>query len=410
MEALRAKINFDKSFYYGLILFAFSLPLSRALDSFFPLYFLALFFLEGNLQTKLRQISTSAWTKVVFIFIVYESLSLLWTDNIATGLDFMRYYWQWFAIFAIALHVKKEQIPAIITAFIAGMFVSEILSYGMFFELWQFHGKGKESPSPFMHHIDYSVFLAFTSLILLNRILSQRYSPKEKLIMVLFLATILINLFINKGRTGQLAFLVSVIVAVVIHYRISFKALILSSVLLGTIFFSAYHFSSQFQHRIAMVQKDIQKMQHGIYHSSIGRRVALLEVGGDIIKREPLLGVGVGDWHEAAKASLLLDDHGFSERVKTYIPKFHFHNQYLQVAVQSGLIGLALLLLLLFYAIRLPIKEKELKELSLIFISVYLISFVAEPLFMKQFTNVLFRLYMGLFLAASLNDFSKEKV
>jgi len=116
----------------------------------------------------MKQLKNSSFALSLILFIFFTILSLLWTENLKEGLNTKLLYIQWFAIFAIALNVRKEQIPTIISAFIAGMLVSELLSYGMFFELWTIKGHGREYPSPFMMHIDYSIFLAFTAIILVN--------------------------------------------------------------------------------------------------------------------------------------------------------------------------------------------------------------------------------------------------
>ncbi len=410
MQSIIEKINFEKTYFYSFVVFAFLLPLSRASNSFFPLFLILLFLLKGEYKSYINSFKDNALSQAIILFIAFATLSLSWSNNIINGLDFMRFYWQWFAIFAIAFNVKKEQISTIISAFILGIFISEMLSYGMFFDLWKFHGLGSESPSPFMHHIDYSVYLAFSSLILLNRILSNRYSKKEKLFMAIFFVSIATNLFINKGRTGQVGLFVSIILVVMLHYRLSFKTFIISLALVGVVFSSAYTFSSQFQKRVSVAQKDFDKMSNNNYLSSIGRRVAQYYVTDDIFKENPIIGVGVGDWRDASAKALEKDSHGFSKRVVELLPMTHFHSQYLNILVQSGLIGLALFFYLFYRYVTLKIEDDELKELSLVLVSVYMIGFLVEPLWMKQFTNVLFILFSGLFLGASLHSSEKKVI
>jgi len=408
MQNLLSKINFEKSYFYSLIVFALVLPLSRASNSFFVLFLILLFVLKGDYKIYWQTLKSSPLVQGLVAFVSFATLSLLWSKDIVNGMDFLRLYWQWIAIFVIAFNVKKDQIRPIISAFIIGMFISELLSYGMFFDLWQFHGHGSESPTPFMHHIDYSVFLAFTALILLNRILSPRYTKKEKFVMFLFFITIAGNLFINKGRTGQVALLFSIIITVFFHFRFTYKSLLFSTLLIGVIFSTAYVTSSQFKHRVESAQKDIIKLQDSNYASSLGLRVAQYFVAYDILQKHYLIGVGVGDWKSASKEALAIDNHGFSKKVVTYLPKHHFHNQYLNVTVQMGLIGFFLLLYLLYRFVTLKIEDEELKELSILFIAVFSISCLAEPLWMKQFTNILFILFTGLFIGASLHSTDKK--
>lgn len=403
ITTLRSKINFEKTNYYVILLFAFMMPLSRATNSLFDALLIVLLLLQGNYRQHFETLRHSALAKVILLFIAYTVLSLLWTEHLHEGLNAKKLYIQWFAIFAIALNVKKEQVFPIVSAFLLGMLVSEVISYGMFFEFWTIKGKGADYPSPFMFHIDYSVFLAFTALVLLNRILSQRYDLKEKLFLLLFFLTVTGNLFINDGRTGQLAFFVGIFAAVFIHFKINLKSIGIAVVLITILFAGAFEFSGKFQKRVHAAQSDIQKITQGNLDSSWGYRVAMYQVAADIFKENPLIGVGVGDYQSAAKTALDKDDHGFSENFKAFLPQRHFHNQYLNVLVQGGLVGLVLMLMIFYYLIRLTIEEPELKELSLLFAVLMLTAFVAEPLWLKQFTNMLFILFIGLFLGASLH-------
>jgi len=77
------------------------------------------------------------------------------------------------------------------------------------------------------------------------------------------------------------------------------------------------------------------------------------------------------------------------------------HNQYLLLLLQMGIIGLSLLLYLIYQILKLNIKETELKELSILFVTVFFISCFAEPLFFKQFTIALFILFVGIFIASA---------
>lgn len=409
MKDIIDKINFEKTYYYTLLIFAFMMPLSRATNSLFTALLILLLILQGNYKKHFLILSNSRFAQAIIAFMFFTTLSLLWTHNFEVGLNAKLLYLYWIAIFAIALNVKREQIFPIITAFVLGMVISEVLSYGMFFELWTIKGHGKEYPSPFMMHIDYSIFLAFTAMILLNRLLSERYSKKEKWIIAFFFLTISGNLFINDGRTGQLAFLVGIFATVFIHYKLTIKSVLTSLVLITLIFSSAYTLSDKFQSRIQAAQNDIHKMGQGQLDSSWGKRVAMYIVAGDIVKEHPLVGVGVGDYKDASREALEKHNYGFSKNVIDFLPKYHFHSQYLNGLVQGGLIGLFLLFMVFYQFSKLSIKDPELKELSLLIVVLFLVGFIPEPLFLKQFTNILFILFAGLFLGASLQTGSSSK-
>ena len=403
MKNIINKIDFDKTYYYSLLVFAFALPLSRATNSFFTILLIVLLFLQSDYKKHFMLIKQSKASLGILAFLAFATLSILWSEDKLRAIDFMRNYWQWFAIFAIALNVKADQIKDILSAFIFGMFLSEMLVYGIYFEFWSINGASPSSPSPFMMHMDYSVLLAFTAMILLNRLLSDRYTKKQKLFMFVFFITVAGNLFINKGRTGQLGFLVAIFVAVFIHYRVNIKSILASILLAGVIFTLAYNVSPNFKQRAHQASSDIKSVFNGNYETSWGLRVAQYFVAGEIFLKNPLIGVGVGDWNSATKESLQRDNHGFSKFVIDFIPRYHSHNQYLEVLIQEGLVGLVLLFLMFYYLFKMSIDDKELSELRYILITLFMVSFVGEPLWMKQFTNVMFILLVGLILGASFN-------
>ncbi len=403
MKNIINKIDFNQTYYYSLLIFAFALPLSRATNSFFTILLIVLLVLQSDYKKHFALIKQSKAALGILAFLAFATISILWSEDKIKALDFMRNYWQWFAIFAIALNLKTDQIKSVLSAFIFGMFLSEMLVYGIYFEFWSINGASPSSPSPFMMHMDYSVLLAFTAMILLNRLLSDRYTKKQKIFMLLFFITVAGNLFINKGRTGQLGFLVAIFVAVFIHYRVSIKSILSSILLAGVIFTLAYNISGNFKVRANEGLNDIQGIFKGHYETSWGLRVAQYFVAGEIFLRDPLLGVGVGDWNIATKESLQRDDHDFSKFVIEFIPRYHSHNQYLEVLIQEGLVGLALLFIMFYYLFKMKIDDKELSELRYILIVLFMVSFVGEPLWMKQFTNVMFILLVGLMLGASFN-------
>lgn len=397
----KLNISYESTYYYSALIFAFTLPVSRAAISFFILWFIVLFISQRNYHQAWIQIKNIPALKVFSFFIAFLFLSFLWSEETAIALKQMRLYGYWIIIPILAVKLKKEWVPNIITAFLLGMFLSEIIAYGIFFELWSFNGRTPDYPAPFMSHIHYSLFLATTAIILLNRMLSKNYSLRTKIPMTLFFLTSVGNLFISTGRTGQLAFLIAMAVAVVIHYRVSIKAFILFLLLSTFLFYGGYHTVPLLQERIDMAVSDMKKLQDGNFVSSWGYRAAFWVISYDIVKEHPLLGVGVGDYYDAAKETLEHDDHNFHKSVKDWCISTHFHNQYLMILVQTGIIGFSLMIWLFVTLLRLDIQDKEVKELSMLTVTVFIVSCIAEPMWILQFPIILFVFISSISLAAS---------
>lgn len=397
------QFSFDKIFYYSALGFAFTLPLSRAAVSFFVLWFITLFIARRDYLKAWQSIKSSRALVAMGAFIAFMFASVLWSSQTHEALNQIRLYSYWIIIPILAVSLKKEWLPHIITAFIGGMFVSEIIAYGMYFELWTFRGHGSDYPSPFMFHIHYSIFLATTAIILLSRILSDRYTWQIKFPMLLFFLTSTGNLMISTGRTGQLAFLIAIAVAVIIHYRLSIKSFLIFVTLSSILFIGAYNTIDLFKKRFDQAVSDIHQFQEGNLNTSWGLRAAFWIVTYDIIREHPLVGAGIGDYEPAAIEALAKDTHNFSPETIEWRQSHDFHNQYLMILGQGGLIGFALMIWMLIELFRLKIKDPELKEFSVLGLTVFIVSALSESLWTLQFPIILFIFIVSISLSASLS-------
>ncbi len=391
----------NRTFYYSALLFAFTLPLSRAAVSFFILWFVVLFLVRRDYRTSWEIIKTSRALQAMGLFIAFMFASLLWSGDTHEALNQIRLYSYWILIPILATTLKKEWLPNIITAFLAGMFISEIVAYGIYFEWWTYKKSTPEYPSPFMFHIHYSIFLATTSILLLSRLLSDRYTWRSKLPMLIFFLTSTGNLMISIGRTGQLALLIAMAVAVIIHYRLTIKSFFIFVTLSTILFIGAYTTLDLFQKRFDMGISDVRELQKGNFDTSWGLRAAFWVVTYDIVREHPLIGIGIGDYKEAAAQTLAKNNHNFTPETIQWCSTSHYHNQYLMILAQTGIIGFALMLWMLIELFRLKIADRELKEFSVLGLTVFIVACIAEPLWMLQFPIILFVFVVSISLAAA---------
>jgi len=407
IQQLQNKLNFEKIFFTLVLIFAFILPLSRALISLIIILLIIVWGIQGDFKNKINTIKNNKVLMALFFFILWNFISLLWTDYSEHLLRTIRLNFYLLGVFIIATSIKKEQISSIITAFLSGMFISEMIAYGVFFELWTFKHATPATPSPFMMHIDYSVFLAFSSMLLLNRLFSSLYSLKEKFFISFFFLTVTGNLFLSTGRTGQVAFIAAIFVLSIIHFRLSIKSFFISLLLLISIFSSAYMLSNSFVIRVNDTVKDVTRVFNKDLNGSWGIRAAYWIITYDSFKEHPF-GSGLGNYSKAIKEQISKNNYTFiDKRSKQFMEKYHPHNQYLLIILESGFIGLLLFFNLIYQMLVFKIKDKEIKELSTLFVTIFFVSCLAEPLLIKQFTLVLFVLFMGLFTLNNSNF--KEK-
>jgi O-antigen ligase len=327
------------------------------------------------------------------VFIIVLLVGLLWTEteNLKLGIKYIARYWYLLPIPIIYTSIKKRFILPAISAFLLGMFISEIVSYSIFFELIQFPGVSSKDPSPFMQHTLYSTFLVFTGGILLNRILETDKSW-HKVLYAFFFLTVTTNLFINSGRTGQIIFIFVAAFTLLTHYKLTVRSFLLTTGSLVLISYMFYLYSPNFKNRMTQAYTELSRMS---YNSSIGSRIGLKIVAFDIILENPILGVGTGDYLDA-KAYAVEQHHPDWKRVKSYV---HYHDQYAEYTVMAGVFGLLGYLYILFSVYSIKLNNTRMKTIKYILLITFLLSSFTDAMFHLNKPLSLFALFTGLLLA-----------
>lgn len=390
------EMKYNQYINYLVVVYAFTLPLSRAGIVFFSALLTLLWILEGDFKKKYVLLSQSEIVKALLAFILFNLLAVFWSDYMLQALEYIQKYWYFLPMFVIFTSIKKEYISKALSAFIFGMFISEVISYGVFFEWWQYKNAVPENPSPFMHHIEYSVFLAFTALVLLGRIFNED-SIKYTFLYIFFFATVSGNLFLTAGRTGQIAFILGLFVLAMLSFKNKLKAFFVSIILSALVLGIAFNLSTTFYERIMTGKNSlVNVVEKEDYCSSWGSRVAVWVVAEDIIIEHPVLGVGVSD-NMTEFHNLISTTYPKMECIQGHL--MHMHNQYIQIFTQLGFIGLVIFLSIFYMILKLPLKEVEYRNIQYVYVTVVLFAFVSEVLYHRQFSMALFALIVGILLA-----------
>ena len=390
--------NFDakKSINYLLIGYAFTLPFTKAGANIFETFILLAWIVEGGWREKYQLYKSNLLIVSLALLMLLYTLSIPWASSTVFALNYIAKFRHFLIILAIYSALDKSFIKHIFSAFLMGMFLSEIMSYGIFFELWHYKNVSPTDPSPFMSHVDYSVFLAFTSILLLTRLIdTQEKGIKLKVGYALFFISATSNLFINGGRTGQITLIALIYISILLSFKQKLKAFLASTLLLITIFTLAYNFSPTFKVRITQAEKGIESMIYKNDYTTDGfnQRVSLWIVGLDNFSDHFFLGNGIGN--DVKEIQYYAKKDGFN-------PKFMLqfadnHNMFLIVALQVGILGL-LSMILIFYAIfRLEFQTKRYKILNLTFIVGFLLWSLGNTTFHTMNPMIFFALFAGLF-------------
>lgn len=387
-----------------MVIYVALLPFSYAFTIFTgPLLLLIFWILEGDFKRKFEQITSQKALLFLLLFFLFTLFSLFWSDNWPAALRILKFY---FAITLVAIvfftSLRQTFIKPILYTFLLSMFASEILLYGVFFEWWHFKKASITNPSPIMHHTLYSIFVAVTVLLLLGQLFDKAVPKKIKILELFFLTSTVVNLFLNGGRTGQIGFLIAIFVFTVTYFGFQKRYLLRTFVATIVLFVSAYFLSPIFHQRVQLGISNVQGIFQGNFHSSWGLRVVMSKAGLQMLTEHPLVGFGVGD---------VMDEfHQFAQRPD--LKNFHFlrynthvHEQWLQIALQTGLIGLSLFILFIYNLFRIPIDDPLTKAIFYAVLTIFLFSFFTDvPL--RKYTAGLFGFIVGYFLAQT--NFERE--
>ena len=388
------------------VLYAFMIPLSRASAAIATALIVVLFLTSPTQRKRAAEIWNMPAAKWILAFVAYYFLSLLITttpghswEEWREGLRYLVPYLYLLPAAIIAVTLKKRYLLIVFSAFLAGMLVSEVLSYLIFFGIWE---KSRAivsvaNPTPFMHHIQYSTFLALTALILLDRVIKE-VRGGYRLFYALFFIIVVGTLFLINGRTGQAAFLIGLFVLAFAQFQNKIKALMISILLAVLVIGGAYALSDNFRERIRVAESDIVNMvEKNNYQTSLGYRVGVTILSVPLIEEHPLFGAGVVDTMKMIRdgaCECFANDY-WLKRAN------HLQNQYLQVLVEIGLIGFALLLMMFYSIAKIPLQMPDYRNLKLIFVSIYLFTMLSDIQLHIQFTAGLFALIVGILLAQS---------
>lgn len=395
----KQNIDFKKYINYMLIAYAFSFPISKAAANFFEILLLLTWIYEGNWKEKWQQYRHNFVSLALILFLLYSFISILWAQETSFAISYVLKYRHFLIILIFYTYLEQKYIEKILSAFLLAMFVSEIMSYGIFFEFWHYKHLLPTDPTPFMDHISYSVFLAITGAILFARIIYIKENKIYTIAYALFFATLTINLFINAGRTGQVIYLLSLMIITIFLFQNKIKAFITSLVLITFITLTAYSFSPNFQARVSALSLDIHNAYNMDFRGSMGTRISLWILGVEqIVDTMPIIGDGIGN--DMNKIFYYLNkNHHINEEF--FNLQGDHHNMFITITIIYGFIGLFLIIFLFYSIIKLNFKSSLYKSLNLSFIIGYTLWSMTGNNFHGMNPMTFFAFFAGFFNAVS---------
>lgn len=258
--------------------------------------------------------------------------------------------------------------------------------------------------SPFIDRIQFS---SLTAVAILSSIYLFMANSFRRLLFIAF-PILFFTMLILGGRGAQLALFISLLVyATGLSIRfiapkfkarwgkfgsIIFLTLVGCCLFIGVPYIS-YKTIKPIQNRIAQTEWEIDLLQKGTYtnydyvHFTTFRRIVSVKNMWEVVKQNPVLGVGTGDYHKEIQSVYKLNNPEM---------EVNTHNQYLLFWAMAGIFGVLLFLAVSGYWLYSIRNTGTLYFFGLAFLVFYLVNMVPDSVLFTQVDSMLFCTFMAL--------------
>lgn len=317
---------------------------------------------EGRLTDKASEILASPLCLAFAGYFLVVAASILWTNDTTQGWRMVRRHIPLLLFPLYWSSADRRYRERYISAFLAGLSVCALLAYYNWAQLYWFPDwprgirvfKGPDDTAPFVDRIMYAPLLALGAYFSLRRATLAKAMP-ARLGALALAGLLIVNLFMSGGRAGVVMFAALCIALAFERIRAKAKAVVLCLVLLPALFLAAYGTSDYFAMRVNAGVNDFQTFRDNP-STSVGLRIVYGVTSLRMFLSHPLGGVGGGDFEEEYAQNT-------PERWQQVAVPFNPHNQFLMTASTTGLLGLAALFAMAWFAAR---SRKDARTLSLL--------------------------------------------
>lgn len=390
-----------------VVMLAVALPLYRAWVSLAAILILLLWFFQDRLGERAAHLVRHPATLAILLFLALNLASLLWSDDPAAGFAYWRKYLYLLLAPAIASSLDPGTVRRALVALTAGTVLSVALMPVVILADIHFRHIHPGNPAATMSHLDYSMVLAVTGLLIMVYLACATLTPPRRAVWIAAFAVVVGGLLLNIGRSGQLAFAATLVVLVPWLLRRRHWTVRVAAVLLVVAAIVAtYAAVPRFRQR---VDSGVDELRTAVVEQRItgnqGKRVAGMVVALDMIRSHPALGTGLGANMPEFHRLLETDYPQFQEEVG-WFP--HLHNQYFQVATELGLVGLLSMMAIFVGLFTGRYRSPGYRSAAVAVGCAYLFGFFGDPFLHKQLPLALFALAVGV-ITSNDEVFSEDR-
>ena len=231
-------------------------------------------------------------------------------------------------------------------------------------------------------------YYSFAIFVSIDHLMS---SNSNRALWFLGLLILLFSLILLSSRAFILAFIVVFILSFLKWFKtVKASSLMWAKILsIAALFIFFLVFLPSTNLRLNDTFVELQKMFGYDTPKQTNPRVFIWSYGADVVAKNPIFGLGVGDAKEELSLALESCDAMFwdgEQNVPIQKKNYNFHNQFMQTWAEVGIFGFLLLLFIMIH----PFMLKNSHPLFLIFIGLTFIGCLTESMFERQAGVVLF--------------------
>ncbi|QNL22935.1 O-antigen ligase family protein [Hyphobacterium sp. CCMP332] len=406
----------DKGYLLSLFVIALTLPISpfflQNILSYstilFLIFSLGKIFINKDFSLKENKISLTLFSSIF----LWWAFGILYSENINSAFRLLETKLGLLLIPFFILTISplsKKNFKSLLKAYALGITVYMLFSYLMVFIQNYQYNEFKQIVFPFymyhslvhfigMHATYMAIQVAMAIIIVLDISIDNKFKKLSvNILNLLWISFLIFVLFSLTVKMIILAFLLSLIVFIFV--RIGFNRalkIILPLLLIGLVSVWVLSDHKRFKERLGLNEK-ISIEHYGMdpennkgKWGSLNMRIALAKINLEVIKKNPVFGVGIGDEKDARLNAYMAYDfkfginHGFNE-----------HNQYLNLLLSAGMVGLFIFIIVIAYPVVLAFKSKD--AIYLAYLSLIIMSFLTENYLSRQIGVMFFAFFHSLF-------------
>lgn len=398
----------------SIILFTFFVSFDSNINKLILKIMILLWLLSLNFKKIVYFFRYEKLFSIIIIFSLWILITCLITLNFEYSFErYLKYFL--IPIIIISTSIKKEYIKYIISAFLLGMFINEIVSYGIYFEIIKSQIFGfdivgnKYNPVPFLpSHMEYTLFLSLSIILSIFSFFNVN-NKIIKIILIIFIFTMVTNLFLTTGRTGQFTLLGALIILSIIYFRHNYKYILLSFITIFIIFIMAFFLSNNTNERIKKAYSDIVNViNNKDYNTSLGVRLSSYILIPKIIENEKfniLYGTGYSNLNEVIH-QIHIKEFGDDSIFK--VQEGHLHNSYITIFAGTGIIGFILFMLIWYKIFKIKIKDIYINYVRYSFLFILFLGGFTENMFRQKEVMMLAAVFISIIIYVAIINYEEK--